>query len=87
MFGVNFVSEGLSAVAYMVRDYAVLLAPITIIMTLNGYQPVFVFVLGIILTLLAPKLVNEKIKPRHLIHKGSAILIILVGTILIAGTV
>lgn len=87
IFGVNFISEGVSSVAYMVRNYAVLLAPVAVIMTLNGYQPVFVFVLGIIFTLLAPKFVNEKIKPMHLVHKGAAILIILAGTIMIAGAV
>lgn len=73
--------------AYMIRDYATLLAPITLVMTLNGYQPVFVFLLGILLTLFLPSLVKEKIKPIHLLHKGIAIGVILGGTILIAQTV
>ena len=87
IFAVNFVSEGTSAVAYMVRDYAILLAPVAVVMTLNGYQPVFVFVLGIIFTIFMPKFVNERIKLKHLAHKGAAILIILAGTMLIAQAV
>lgn len=86
MFGVNFMSEVTSSVAYAVRNYATLLAPIAVIATLNGYQPAFVFVLGIILTLLFPKFVTEKIKYTHLIHKSMAIAIMVVGTILVTQT-
>lgn len=86
MFSVNIVSEGVSVLAYMVRDYATLLAPIAIIMTLGGYQPLFVFALGTFLTIVAPQFVKEKIKPLHLLHKGTAIAIIFAGTLLIAQT-
>jgi drug/metabolite transporter (DMT)-like permease len=84
LFAVNFISEAVSVFAFMVRDYAILFVPITVIMTLNGYQPVFVFLLGIILTLFAPRFVKEKIRPTHLVHKGAAIAVICIGTVLIA---
>ncbi|MHB1330739.1 MAG: DMT family transporter [Minisyncoccota bacterium] len=86
MLGVNAISETISAVAYMVRNYATLLAPIAIIMALNGYQPAFVFVLGVLLTIFFPKIVSEKIKAIHLIHKSTAIAIMIVGTVLISQT-
>lgn len=86
IFGVNFVSELVSSVAYMVRDYALLLAPIFVIMTLNGFQPAFVFIIGTILTILFPRFIKEKIRPIHLVHKGVAISIMIAGTILIAQT-
>lgn len=84
MFGLNFFSEGLSWLAYLIRDYSLLLAPVAIVMTLNGYQPAFVFVLGTLLTLFLPKISTEKIKMRHLLHKSVAIGIMVVGTVLIA---
>lgn len=87
IFTLSVVFEGVSAIAYMLRDYATLLAPITIVMTLNGYQPVFVFMFGIFLTLFFPAFAKEKIKPIHLLHKGIAISIILAGTILISQSV
>lgn len=87
IFAVNFVSEALSAIAYMVRGYAVLLVPLVVVMTLNGYQPVFVFILGVILTMVAPKLVHEKIKMYHLLHKTLAIAIILWGTVMLVQAV
>jgi uncharacterized membrane protein len=84
MVSFNFLSEALNAGAHMVRDYAFLLAPVAVIMTLNGYQPLFVFIIGIALTLLIPKIIKENIHTSHLIHKGSAIAIMIIGTILIA---
>lgn len=84
MVGFNFLSEAFNAGAHMVRDYALLLAPVAVIMTLNGYQPLFVFIIGIALTLLIPKIIKENIRTSHLIHKGSAIAIMIIGTILIA---
>lgn len=86
MFGVNFLSEAVSSIAYIVRNYATLLAPIAIIMALNGYQPAFVFILGILLTIFFPQFVKEKIKPMHLVHKSTAIAIMIVGTVLISQT-
>jgi transporter family protein len=83
MFGFNFFSEGISSLAYIIKDFALLLAPVTIIMTLGGYQPAFVFILGIILTLLLPKISTEKITAAHLLHKGLAIAVMIVGTLLI----
>lgn len=84
MFGVNVISEAMSAMAYMVRNYALLLAPVVIIMTLNAYQPVFVFIIGILLTLFLPKISTEKIRTMHLVHKGLAIAIIVFGTVMIS---
>jgi uncharacterized membrane protein len=86
MFGFSFLSELVNAIAYMVRDYSMLLAPIAIIMTLNGYQPVFVFVLGTFLTIFFPRFAKEKIKPIHLVHKFISIGIIILGTTLITQT-
>ncbi len=86
ILGLNIGAETISAVAYMVRDYTTLLAPVAVVATLNGYQPVFVFVLGIIFTIFLPKFVSERIKTVHLLHKGIAIGIMLAGTILISQT-
>lgn len=86
MFGVNFISEFVSSVAFMAINYAILLAPIFIILSLKGFQPVFVFILGTLLTLFFPRFVKEKIRPIHLLHKGVAITVMVLGTILISQT-
>lgn len=86
IFSLSVVSELINAIAYMVRNYALLLAPVAIIMTLNGYQPAFVFILGILMTIFTPHLGVEKIRLIHLVHKGSAIAIMVIGTVLISRT-
>lgn len=84
MFGVNFVSELLSSLAYMTINYAILLAPVSIVLSLKGFQPVFVFIIGTILTIFFPRIVKEKIRLVHLFHKGIAIAIMVLGAILIS---
>ncbi len=86
IFGVNILGEALNATAYIIRDYATLLAPLVIVTILNAYQPAFVFILGTILTIFIPRWVDEKIRPIHLLHKAAAIGIMIVGTVLIAQT-
>ncbi|MFZ2188656.1 MAG: EamA family transporter [Candidatus Moraniibacteriota bacterium] len=63
--------------------YATLLAPIVLVMTVNGFQPVFVFIFGIILTLFFPKIAQESLSKNVLIQKISAIGIITIGTVIL----
>ena len=59
IFTLSVVFEGVSAIIY-VGDYATLLAPITIVMTLNGYQPVFVLCLVYFSLFFFPAFAKEK---------------------------
>jgi hypothetical protein len=63
--------------------FATLLAPIALVMVVNGFQPIFVFAIGIILTLFFPKLGRESLSKRDLVQKILAIGIIALGTILL----
>ncbi len=87
MLTINAFSELVVAVADAIRNYALLLAPVVVVMTFNSFQPAFVFIIGTILTIIAPKFVKEKIRPIHLIHKALAIAIMVTGAILIANTI
>lgn len=60
--------------------FATLLAPIALVMTVNGFQPVFVFIFGIILTLFFPKISQETLSKNILAQKILAIGVITVGT-------
>ncbi len=63
--------------------YATLLAPITLVMAINGFQPVFVFAFGIILTMFFPKILRESLSKNILYQKISAIGIITAGTFIL----
>lgn len=60
-------------------QYAILLAPVSLVQIVNGFQPVFVFAIGIILTLFFPHLAQEDISPKTIIHKTLAIALMIVG--------
>ena len=52
-----------------VTAYATMLAPIALVMTINSFQPIFVFLLGIILTLFFPLLGKESMAKHDLIRR------------------
>ncbi|MCX6752004.1 MAG: EamA family transporter [Candidatus Nomurabacteria bacterium] len=64
-------------------NYAFLLAPIALARTVEGYQPIFVLIFGIIITKMFPKVLQEKTHWKHLVPKILAILIIFIGSYLI----
>lgn len=66
-----------------VTAYATLLAPIALVMVVNGFQPIFVFIIGIILTLFFPKLGKESLSKNDLAQKILAIGIIACGAVLL----
>lgn len=83
MFFLNAGSEAISILGNLVFGFATLLAPIALVMLVNAYQPVFVFVIGIILTIFFPHISTEKISRKNLIHRSVAIGIVLLGTLLL----
>jgi drug/metabolite transporter (DMT)-like permease len=83
IIGLNGFSEVIAGIGNLCTSAAYLLVPITLVLTVNSFQPLFVFILGILITLFIPKLSAEKIKLVHIFQKILAILIIGVGTFLL----
>jgi drug/metabolite transporter (DMT)-like permease len=83
IISLNFGSETATMIGNLTLSYATLLAPLALVEVVASYQPVFVFILGVIFTLFLPKFATERIKLRHLLHKGLAIGIMLIGTLLL----
>lgn len=50
-------------------SYATLLAPLVFITTISGFQPIFVFIEGTLLTLLFPQIAHEKIDKHNISKK------------------
>ena len=80
ILALNSMNETLTIVADMTVQYAILLAPVALVLMVNGFQPLFVFVIGLGLTLFFPHISQEKIQKKHLIQKIGAILIMLIGS-------
>lgn len=80
VLSINGINEIINIIAKVSFNYASLLTPITITWVVNGFQPFFVFVYGVILTLLFPEIAKEDIRRKFLFQKILAIMVMFVGT-------
>lgn len=81
VISLNSFNEIIFIIADGVSAYAMLLAPIALVMTVNGFQPAFVFLIGLALTAFFPKLGRESMNAHLLAQKILAIGLIIEGTI------
>jgi drug/metabolite transporter (DMT)-like permease len=77
----NIISETLYMIGNLANNFATLLAPVAIVLVVSSYQPLFVFIGGIFLTLFLPRVSVEKISTRHFFHKLISIIIIVLGSV------
>ncbi|ACL63148.1 EamA family transporter [Methylobacterium nodulans] len=82
--GLIALSRTLFSVSEAVTLYATLLAPVALVLVVNSFQPLFVFMLGIVLTLLLPRVAKESLDRRKMLQKGVGIGLMLAGGYLIS---
>lgn len=80
ILSLNAVNEGLYVSGNILFAYSFLLAPVALVLLVNAYQPLFVFAIGIVLTLFFPKLGVETITLRNILQKLAAIIVVGIGT-------
>ncbi len=76
-------NESLTVIGNSFYNFALLIAPAALVMVTSGFQPVFVFMIGVALTYIAPKLGTERISSRHLAHKILSITLVVLGTVVL----
>ena len=79
----NAFSELLNIFAKLLANFASLLAPLALVWVVNGFQPLLVFVYGILLTLLLPQVSKETLDRKTIVQKLISIGIIFVGVYLL----
>lgn len=79
VLSINLVSELLNIGAKLAANFASLLAPLALVWVVNGFQPVIVFIYGVILTLFLPKFGKEELSTKIVVKKLSAMAIMIVG--------
>jgi uncharacterized membrane protein len=77
---INIGSEILYIIGNLANNFATLLAPVALVLVVSSYQPLFVFAIGILLTLVLPSISVEKITLKHLVQKLLSIIIIIIGS-------
>lgn len=83
ILSLNVLNESLFIVGNVVVAYAFMLAPLGLVLLTESFQPIFVLVIGVFLTLFFPRITKEKIQAKHIAQKVIAILITGVGTYLL----
>ncbi|MCC6890662.1 MAG: EamA family transporter [Hyphomicrobiales bacterium] len=81
--GLIALSRALFSVSEAVTLYATLLAPVALVLVVNSFQPLFVLMLGTVLTLLLPHVATESLDRTKMLQKAVGIGLILVGGYLI----
>ncbi len=77
------ISELLVILGNVIFNFVSLLVPIALVFLVDSFQPLFVFLIGVVLTLFLPHISTERLAGRHLAQKIIAILIIFFGTYLL----
>jgi drug/metabolite transporter (DMT)-like permease len=79
----NVLNEVIAIGGKMLQNLSTLMAPLALAVAVNGFQPIFVLVYGVLLTLFFPHIVSETITKRHLFFKSISIAVIIGGALLI----
>lgn len=79
----NIINEIIGLAGDIAIVYAVIFAPVALVQSVGGLQPVMVFVFGVILTLLLPKFGTESMLKKHLAQKILGIAVITIGVYLL----
>jgi uncharacterized membrane protein len=77
-------SKVLFSVSEAVTLYATLLAPVALVLLVNSFQHLFVFIFGIVLTLFFPRVAKESLDRMKMLQKGAGIGLMLVGGYLLS---
>ncbi len=85
VIGLNTIGELFSATARLSFNYAAMLVPVALVSIVNGFQPLFILVYGIVLTILFPKIAKEDISRAFLTQKVIATVLMIAGAVLLVG--
>lgn len=79
----NSINETLAIIADALVGFATLLAPVALVLLAGAFQPVFVLLIGVILTIFLPQISKESLTKKNMFQKVLAICIIMLGTFLL----
>ena len=83
ILSLNVISEILYIIGGLANNFALLIAPVALVFVVNSFQPLFVFIAGVLFTIFVPKFSSEKISRGHFFHRLVSIIIILMGSYLL----
>lgn len=83
ILSLNLLNEALYIFGNIIFSFAYIMAPVSLVLLTDSFQPVFVLAIGIFLTIFFKKITVEKIQAKHLWQKIFAIIVTGIGTYLL----
>jgi len=84
IIGLNVINEAMNISGLIIMTFATILAPITLVWVINGFQPLFVFLIGIGLSIFFPHLIKEDLNKKVIIQRILFILLMFLGAYIIS---
>ena len=84
MIGLSALNELIGIGAKTATNIASLLAPLALVSSINGLQPLFTFIYGIVLTYYLPRYGSERLSRGIVMQKTTALVLIIAGTTLLS---
>jgi drug/metabolite transporter (DMT)-like permease len=81
IFALNMTSETLTIIGNLLTNYAILLAPVTMVYLVGSFQPAIVLFLTLFSTKFFPKIIKEDTSEKVLLPKIIAIAIMILGVL------
>ena len=76
-------SEALNIGGSILSNFAILLAPVALVYTINSFQPAIIFLITIFCTFFLPKIAKEDLSKNVILPKMIAIIIIITGSVVL----
>lgn len=80
ILSLNITNESLYMIGNITVAFAVMMAPVALILLGESFQSFFVLLIGVFLTIVAPQLYRERIASKYIIQKALAIIVTGIGT-------
>lgn len=81
VLAINGANELINLAGGLIARFALLLAPLGLVQAVGSTTTIFVFLFGIVLTLLVPGVAKEDLSARALIQKGVAVSLVALGVV------
>lgn len=83
IFTLNTLSEILTITGNLLTNFAILLAPVTLVYLVSSFQPAIVLFMTLIATKFFPNIAKEELQTRALLPKTLAIMVMIFGSIIL----
>jgi len=77
--GLVLLNQVIGSSGFVLQNYAIFLGSVVLVNALQGFQYALILIISALLSLFAPKLLNEKFSKRIIIQKSAAVFLIMIG--------